>query len=107
MCFGRRMSPRLGLLVAAFLCNDISAKSLVSSYFLFAQVAPSADSLKELMVEAHSKHVQGNYAESERLLKQVITSLENTPGSDKLLLSSALNNLAESYREDGKYANAE
>ena len=107
MCFGRRMFLHLGLLLAAFLCNDVSAKSLVSSYFLFAQSAPPADSLKELMVEAHSKHVQGNYAESERLLKQVIASLENTPGSDQLLLSSALNNLAESYREDGKYANAE
>jgi len=107
MCFGRRMSPRLGLLVAAFLCNGISARNLVSSYFLSAQGAAPADSLKELMVEAHSKHVQGNYAESERLLKQVIASLDNTPGSDKLLLSAALNNLAESYREDGKYAGAE
>jgi CHAT domain-containing protein/Tfp pilus assembly protein PilF len=93
--------------LAATLAAHALALHIPHSRFAFSPQQSKASPAAGLVVLAHQKHVEGDYAEAEVLLTRALEIDVKALGSDSPEIANILNNLAEAYREQGKYADAE
>jgi len=86
------------------------ASFAVLGFFVFLALAPvtaQAQDLKALAREFAQHNQAGRYAEAERVGKQALNLCEARAGRDHIDCAWTLNDLANVYQRQGKYAEAE